>query len=65
MCRVSEVSDASMNLAVNEESRGLDKAHNSLVKDMKWAMEDSDSNVMVFENSVLLDGEITVNLAEL
>ena len=65
VCKVSEVSDSSMNLAVNEESRGLDKAHNSFVTDMKWTMEDSDSNAMEFENSVLLDGEITVNRAEL
>ena len=63
--KVSEVSDASISLTLDEESSGLHKAHHSFVTDMKWTMDDSDPNAMVFENSVLLDGEITVNRAEL
>jgi hypothetical protein len=32
---------------------------------MKWTMDANDPNAMVFENSVLLDGEVTNNRAEL
>ena len=34
--KVREVSDASMSLALDQESKGPDKAHNSFVTDMKW-----------------------------
>ena len=63
--KVSEVSDASMSIALDEANSGLHKAHHSFVTDMKWTMDASDPNAMVFENSVLLDGEVTNNRAEL
>ena len=63
--KVSEVSDASMSIALDQASSGLHKAHHSFVTDMKWTMDASDPNAMVFENSVLLDGEVTNNRAEL
>ena len=63
--KVAEVSDASMRIAIDKESSGLHKKHHSFVTDMKWTMDASDPNAMVFENSVLLDGEVTNNRAEL
>ena len=63
--KVAEVSDASMRIAIDQESSGLHKKHHSFVTDMKWTMDASDPNAMVFENSVLLDGEVTNNRAEL
>ena len=63
--KVAEVSDASMSIALDQESSGLHEEHHSFVTDMKWTMDASDPNAMVFENSVLLDGEVTNNRAEL
>ena len=63
--KVSEVSDASMSIALDEAKSDLHRAHHNFVTDMKWTMDASDPNAMVFENSVLLDGEVTNNRAEL
>ena len=56
---VAEVSDASMSIAIDQESSGLHKKHHSFVTDMKWTVDANDPNAMVFENSVL-DGEVTI-----
>ena len=63
--KVSEVSEASMSIALDEAKSDLHRAHHNFVTDMKWTMDASDPNAMVFENSVLLDGEVTNNRAEL
>ena len=54
-----------MSIALDQENSGLHKEHHSFVTDMKWTMDASNPNAMVFENSVLLDGEVTNNRAEL
>ena len=63
--KVSEVSEASMSITLDEAKSDLDRAYHNFVTDMKWTMDASDPNAMVFENSVLLDGEVTNNRAEL
>jgi hypothetical protein len=63
--KLAELTDDSMSITVDEERSGLHRKHHSFVTDMQWTMDSSDPNKMVFENTVILDGEITNNRAEL
>ncbi|MDG1702665.1 MAG: hypothetical protein P8I46_00460 [Pseudomonadales bacterium] len=63
--QVSELSANSMSIAVDEQRSGLHKGHHSFVTGMKWTMDANNPNSMVFENTVVIDGEETSNRAEL
>ena len=63
--KLDELTANSMSIAVDEERSGLHRQHHSFVTGMKWTMDASNPNKMVFENTVILDGEITNNRAEL
>lgn len=63
--KVSELNDNSMSIAVDEGRSGLHREHHSFVTGMKWTMDPENPNIMIFENTVVLDGEVTNNRAEL
>ena len=63
--KVSELTANSMSITVEEQRSGLHKAHHSFVTGMKWTMDAKNPNSMVFENTVVIDGEETKNRAEL
>ena len=55
----------SMSIAVDEERSGLHRGHHSFVTGMKWTIDSKNPNTMIFENTVIIDGEVTNNRAEL
>ena len=63
--KLDKLTDDSMSITVDEERSGLHRKHHSFVTGMKWTMDSSNPDKMVFENTVILDGEITNNRAEL
>ena len=63
--KLDELTKDSMSITVDEGRSGLHREHHSFVTGMKWTMDSSNPNRMVFENTVILDGEITNNRAEL
>ena len=63
--KVSELDGNSMSLAVDAERSGLHREHHSFVTGMKWTMDPENPNTMIFENTVVLDGQVTNNRAEL
>ena len=63
--KVSELDGNSMSLAVDAERSGLHREHHSFVTGMKWTMDPENPNNMIFENTVVLDGQVTNNRAEL
>ena len=62
---VSSVSDTELALALDESVNDLHAEHESFVTSMKWTMKDDDSNAMLFTNTIMLDGELTENSAQL
>ena len=62
---VSSVSDTELALALDESANDLHAEHESFVTSMKWTMQDDDSNAMLFTNTIMLDGELTENSAQL
>ena len=62
---VSSVSDTELALALDETANDLHAEHESFVTSMKWTMQDDDSNAMLFTNTIMLDGELTENSAQL
>ena len=63
--KVSELEGNSMSIAVDAERSGLHRGHHSFVTGMKWTMDPENPNNMIFENTVVLDGQVTNNRAEL
>ena len=62
---VSSVSDTELALALDESANDLHAEHESFVTSMKWTMQDDNSNAMLFTNTIMLDGELTENSAQL
>ena len=63
--KVSELTANSMSIAVDEKRSGLHRGHHSFVTGMKWTVDAKNPNAMIFENTVVIDGEETKNRAEL
>ena len=63
--KVSELTENSMSIAVDDERSGLHRGHHSFVTGMKWTIDSKNPNTMIFENTVIIDGEVTNNRAEL
>ena len=63
--QVSNVSERELSLALDESASGLHPEHDSFVTSMKWTMQGDSSNSMLFTNTVMLDGQLTENSAEL
>ena len=63
--KVSELEGNIMSIAVDAERSGLHREHHSFVTGMKWTMDPENPNNMIFENTVVLDGQVTNNRAEL
>ena len=64
---IFKVSQASGNvLAIDLDNRSdFNPEVQSFVTDMKWTTDPDNPNIMIFENSVHLDGELTNNRAEI
>ena len=62
---VSELTAERMEIAVDEERSGLHRGHHSFVTGMRWTMDPDDADGMVFENTVVIDGEESSNRAVL
>ena len=64
---IFKVSQASGNvLAIDLDNRSdFNPEVQSFVTDMKWTTDPENPNIMIFENSVHLDGELTNNRAEI
>ena len=61
--KVSQASEDVVTIELDNARSNLHKAHDSFVTGMTWTMTSQDS--MTFENTVMLDGELTKNKAEL
>ena len=62
---VSEATDRVVALSFDGSRSPLMGDSHDFVNSMKWTMDASDSNSMVYEYTVYLDGELTSNRAEL
>ena len=62
---VSEATDRVVALSFDGSRSPLMGDSHDFVNSMKWTMDTSDSNSMVYEYTVYLDGELTSNRAEL
>ena len=60
---VSELTDNVMSFQLDKERADLHADHESYVTAMKWTMNSNDS--ITFENTVMLDGELTKNKAQI
>lgn len=63
--KVSELEGNSMSIAVDAERSALHRKHHSFVTGMKLTMNPENLNHIIFENTVVLDGQVTNNRAEL
>ena len=61
---VSSVSDTELALALDESANDLHAEHDSFVTSMTWTIQDDDGS-MLFTNTVMLNGELTENSAQL
>ena len=61
--KVSQASEDVVTIELDNARSNLHAAHDSFVTGMSWTMTSQDS--MTFENTVMLDGELTENKAEL
>ena len=61
--KVSQASEDVVTIELDNARSNLHKAHDSFVTGMTWTMTSQDS--MAFENTVMLDGELTKNKAAL
>ncbi len=59
--KVRAVSEAALELELDEAMNDLHAEHESFVTEMKWVMEGDDANSMVFTNSIMLEGQLTEN----
>ena len=62
---VNEATDRVVALSFDGSRSPLMRDSHDFVNSMKWTMDASDSNSMVYEYTVYLDGELTSNRAEL
>ena len=60
---VSNLSDKTMSIKLDNSKADLHADHESFVTGMKWTMNSQDS--ITFENTVMLDGELTSNIAQI
>ena len=60
---VSELSDKVMSLELDKSKANLHADHESFVTGMTWTMNSDDS--ITFKNTVMLDGELTSNIAQI
>ena len=60
---VDDLSKKSMSIALDTNKVSLHAEHESFVTNMKWTMNSKDS--ITFENTVMLDGSPTKNIAQL
>ena len=61
--KVKTLSASTMSFELDKEKADLHADHESFVIRMKWIM--NDVNSITFENTVMLDGSLTTNIAEL
>ena len=61
--KVDTLSEKAIAIKLDKAKSNLHAEHESFVTDMKWTMNSKDS--MTFENTVMLDGELTKNKAKL
>jgi len=61
--KVDMLSKKAIAIKLDKSKSNLHAEHESFVTDMKWTMNSKDS--MTFENTVMLDGELTKNKAKL
>ena len=61
--KVVTLSKKAIAIKLDKSKSNLHAEHESFVTDMKWTMNSKDS--MTFENTVMLDGELTKNKAKL
>ncbi len=61
--KVKTLSASTMSFELDKEKADLHADHESFVTGMKWTM--NDVNSITFENTVMLDGSLTTNIAEL
>ena len=62
---VNEATDRVIALSFDESRSPLMRDSHDFVNSMRWTLDSSDSNSMVYEYTVNLDGELTTNRAEL
>lgn len=60
---VSSLTDTEMSIKLDNTKADLHAEHESFVTNMKWTMNSKDS--ITFENTVMLDGELTENKAQI
>ena len=60
---VSNLSDKAMSIKLDNSKADLHADHESFVTGMKWTM--NSQNSITFENTVMLDGELTSNIAQI
>tara|TARA_Y100001978_G_scaffold136799_1_gene122267 strand:- start:38 stop:580 length:543 start_codon:yes stop_codon:yes gene_type:complete len=60
---VNELTDNVMSFQLDKEKADLHADHESFVTAMKWTMNSNDS--ITFENTIMLDGELTKNKAQI
>lgn len=60
---VSNLSDKAMSIKLDNSKADLHAEHESFVTGMKWTM--NSQNSITFENTVMLDGELTKNKAQI
>ena len=63
--KATEASGSVIELALDESRVSLHSEHHSFVTGMKWTMDPKDSGKMTFENTAIIDGELTDNSAQL
>ena len=61
--KVDKLSSQSMSIKLDKSKADLHAEHESFVTNMKWVMKSNDS--VTFENTVMLDGSPTKNIAQL
>ena len=61
--KVNQASEDLLEIEIDKSRTSLHAGHDSFVSAMAWAMTSEDT--MTFENTVMLDGELTKNKAEL
>ena len=63
--RAAEASSKIVRLELDKSQVNLHSEHHSFVTGMKWTMDPADPKAMTFENTVMLDGELTDNVAKI
>ena len=63
--KVSKASDSVVQLTLDQSRVNLHSEHHSFVTGMKWTTSPSNPATMTFENTVMIDGELTDNIAQI